>query len=152
MVTSDGFSGNKTGSIRWLLVKQFFARGTQKKTVIVTLTNNTSTTNDTDVLKVNAYNKLFDTTNGQPRTIKLELGNATREVAVALGRLTLLAALQVWQTRAYTYETFPSVPVIGSTNNHDGFTGVCMAVNYTFDGDSGEQLAMRVLDFTGEIS
>lgn len=152
VVCSDGWSGNRAGNIRWLLVKQIYVRGRKKKTVLVSLTNNTSTTDPTKVLNVNAYDKLFDATNGEPRVERLELGNATRDVAISLGRLALLAALKRYETRTFTYKRFKSVPVLGNTVCCDGYTGVVMGIALSYTPEDGETLVMRVLDFTAEIS
>lgn len=153
VIQSDGFSGNRSGSLRWLLVKDIFVRGTTTKSTLITLTDSTSSSNDgTTLYKPDAYAKLIDSNYGMHRVVDLDIGVGTEETAISIGRVFLRTMLQIFETRTFVYTKFNSIPQLGDTVNCDGYQGVCMARTLSMDPVEGEKLTIRVLDFTGEIA
>ena len=125
---SDGFSGNRSGSLRWNAIKQAFLRGSKTKTVLIELTNSTAAAQDsTKYYDEEAYSRLIDTTHGEPRIPEaIRIGPATRESAISIGRVALQASRLQSRTYEYTYNNFKSIPHRGETVVCDGQVGVVM--------------------------
>lgn len=99
--------------------------------------------------------KLRNALMGQHRTGTLDVGPATREIALNLAWLQLLGGLAMSEVREYTVSTVQGlragVPIIGETVQfEDGFAGVVDYWRYT--NNSGfRELGIRVINFNTEI-
>lgn len=142
------------GTVYGLMILDIYVSGTQYREAIVKLTDAYST-GSPDVVAPNSYDKLVDASIGNHRTLVIDVGPATREVALNLGWLQLLTSLALSQARTYTIESVGmdsggGAPVLGETLAFsDGFYGICDSYSYEVVGQDGGRrtLTMRCVNY-----
>jgi len=144
------------GNQRIGMIKELSVRGFTTRTVRVQLTNSDAVALDSTYLYAPlAYNKLLRYYSGAAhishQVSNLEIGQATYDSAISLGRLALLQGLAYKQSRFYEIQAHLeniNIPNLTKTVTcADGFTGVLISRHYS--AASGfEHFSCRVLDFT----
>ncbi len=139
---------------RVCLVKEIIITGNITKTQIVQTTDD-DTLGSEFLYAPLSHAKLVDANFGMPRVqIPINIGQATFNSAVSLGRLALLQELAYKSTRFYEIQSDLAdgkIPIRGDTATfQDGFTGVILGVQYqSVRGE--ETLRLRVLDFNDTL-
>jgi hypothetical protein len=134
-------------------LKQVTVRGHQIKTVLVQLTDD-ETLSSQFLYAPLSVAKIVNATDEMPRVDILDIGQATYNSAVSLGRLALLQGLAYKESRFYVIESNlrdGSIPTLGETATlEDGFTGTILGYKFRMDGGA-ETLEIRILDFTNTL-
>lgn len=146
----NGCSTKQNANQRLCLVKEISVKGSKVKTQFVQLTNNPKL-DSTFLYAPESFTKLRDSTFGQPRVKILDVGQATDDAAISLGRLALLQSLVLEQSRIFEIQgqggrVIQSIPLLGDTVLCGDFRGVCMGVDYSSVGGE-EIMLLRLLDY-----
>jgi hypothetical protein len=141
-------------SWRHALIKEVRATGSPTKATWVKISNSPS--DSTDVYAPNQIDKLLSTVSGyeQHRSQILEIGTASRAMAISLGRYAVEQALVLTQIKTYSVTGyFDEIPNIGDTVEFidDDFKGVVISWTYRFFNGGEEELIMDVIDYESEL-
>jgi hypothetical protein len=140
------------------LIKEIKITGRQERSVLVQLTRD-DTQGAEYLYAPNTYARLLNwdgaQTNVPPQVDRIEIGQATYNSAVSLGRLVLLQRLAYHKTRFYVFESHlanKAIPEVGGTITvvQDDFTGVVLHKEYTAR-NGRENLRTRLMDFRSVI-
>ena len=129
------------------LIKELRVTGRQNRTALVRITNADPEDDPQQLYAPDSYTKLIDNEWGMHRVKTLEIGPASTNAAISLGRLALQQSLALFNRRTYVISSIATVPEVGDTvTMPDGYRGVVLAVSWSLSG--GEQrLQLDVLDF-----
>ena len=147
------------------VIRELNVRGYVKKTQMVQLTDNHKL-GSTYLYAPDSYAKLIDANLGQPRVKIIEVGPASENIATSLGRLALLQALVLEQTRTYQIQAgnnqvIEGIPKLCDLIEMDDpsnttiapigkWRGSVVGINYTSIGGE-EVLELRLLDFESRL-
>jgi hypothetical protein len=135
----------------WLFViRELEVKGYVNKTKLVQLTDNHKL-GAAYLYAPTSYDKLIDATQGQPRVKIIDIGPASDNVATSLGRLALLQALVLVQTRDFEIQAgqgqvIGTIPKLTQLVTVGDLTGTVIGITYTSIGGE-EILNLRVLNF-----
>lgn len=132
----------------------FQAYENETRTVLVSLTNSeVSTLDNTYIYAPDSYAKTLDANTGMPRVKVVELGVVSRNAAISLGRLALLQALALSETKEFIITgEFRRVPIFGDTcEMPGGWRGVCIGKEYTCSAEGAESLTLRLVNFNNAL-
>jgi hypothetical protein len=99
-----------------------------------------------------SYAKIHDAATPQHHVQVLDIGTATREVAMSLAWLQLLQTLALSQTRVYVIDSTSleseGIPIVGETlEMSDGFAGLCDNVRYQVSSGGVRSLEVRLINY-----
>lgn len=138
-------------------IQEFFVRAGKTKTLLVSLTNNITHVNDPEyVYDPTAYNRLSCI---RPVVDKLEIGKASDQEALYLGRQRLIEALTYYYNRSYVYDRpwTDRKPRIGDTIRTQDLQGLYfdgVLIDYLISFQSGNQnfnMAYTVFNYDAEV-
>lgn len=144
------------------LIRELEVYGDQVKTVLVKLTGTPADDDqEGDELYSANYSKLLNANAliDQFKCKTIDIGPATKNIAIALGRLALQASLLQTQIKYYRIQddsaTIPELMstarIIDSQASSEYFQGVVIGIGVRYDGGNRE-LTLRVLDYTGGLA
>ena len=159
-IVYDGLPLDAVGGNRVVRIRDIAVYGPQDKTELIQLTDDgtTATLDSHYIYAPDTYGKIVDANFGTPRVKVIDIGEASRNAAMSLGRLALMQALALVETKEYEITTeFEAVPEFGETVEMPDrsaagvyWRGVCIGKQYSCAGGA-ETLTLRLINFDNAL-
>jgi hypothetical protein len=135
-----------------LKILDIYIEGRQQRSELMKLASAYSASATDLLVAPLSYAKIHDAATPQHHVQVLDIGTATREVAMSLAWLQLLQTLALSQTRVYTIDStsleMEGIAIVGETAlMSDGFCGLIDNVRYHLGAGGTRELEIRLIDY-----
>lgn len=146
---TSGVPTDRSGNRWWHGIKELKVTGKRVLSVLVQITDQIEQSAEY-LYAPESYAKLRSGDFDEPRVLQIDIGEASENAAISLGRLALEATLSLWQQRDYELVNANVLPEIGDTVefSEDSWSGIVLARSLSMQGGS-EVLTLTCIDYLG---